>query len=210
MAAGKRAPLISPLALEAVNRGDALFDIERTINGESAERRLAVRRERCVPLVAEFEDWMRTERAKLSRHAAVAKVMDYMLNRWDGFARFLGDGRICLTNKAAERALRPLCLGRKSGLFAGSDRGGERRQRSGSHRSARPATTTSPVRGASSPASRGPCCPPPWRPQPQPLPACRVPFEAGIAGIGRAPRELLDPVRARDRSFSAPFATVRV
>ena len=123
---GKRAPPISPLALEAVTRIDALFDIERAINGETVERRLAVRRERSAPLVAELEDWMRTERARLSRHADVAKAMDYMLKRWDGFARFLDDGRICLTNNAAERALRPLCLGRKSWLFAGSDRGGER------------------------------------------------------------------------------------
>ena len=123
---GKRAPPISPLALEAVKRIDVLFDIEREINGETAERRLAVRRERSAPLVAELEDWIRTERAGLSRHAAVAKAMDYMLKRWDGFARFLDDGRICLTNNAAERALRPLCLGRKSWLFAGSDRGGAR------------------------------------------------------------------------------------
>ena len=123
---GKRAPPISPLALEAVTRIDALFDIERAINGETAGRRLAVRRERSAPLVAELEEWMRTERAGLSRHADVAKAMDYMLKRWDGFARFLDDGRICLTNNAAERALRPLCLGRKSWLFAGSDRGGER------------------------------------------------------------------------------------
>ena len=85
-----------------------------------------VRRERSVPLVAELEDWMRTERAALSRHAAVAKAMDYTLKRWDGFARFLDDGHICLTNNAAERALRPLCLGRRSWLFAGSDRGGVR------------------------------------------------------------------------------------
>ena len=69
---------------------------------------------------------MRTERAALSRHAAVAKAMDYMLKRWDGFTRFLDDGRICTTNNAAERALRPLCLGRRSWLFAGSDRGGAR------------------------------------------------------------------------------------
>ena len=123
---GKRAPPISPLALEAVTRIDAIFDIERTINGESAERRLAVRRERSTSLVAALEDWMRPERAGLSRHAAVAKAMDYMLKRWDGFARFLDDGRICLTNNAAERALRGICLGRKSWLFAGSDRGGER------------------------------------------------------------------------------------
>ena len=56
----------------------------------------------------------------------VAKAMDYMLRRWELFARFLDDGRICLTNNAAERALRPLCLGRRSWLFAGSDRGGVR------------------------------------------------------------------------------------
>ena len=123
---GKRAPPISPLALEAVRRIDALFDIERQINGEIAERRLALRRELSAPLLADLEDWMRSRRAGLSRHASVAKAIDYMLKRWDGFARFLDDGRICLTNNAAERALRPLCLGRKSWLFAGSDRGGVR------------------------------------------------------------------------------------
>ena len=69
---------------------------------------------------------MREERAKLSKHAAVAKAFDYMLKRWDGFARFLEDGRICLTNNAAERALRSLALGRRAWLFAGSDRGGDR------------------------------------------------------------------------------------
>ena len=130
IAAGKRrgrsAPPISPPALEAVTRIDAIFAIERTIRGESAERRLAERRKQGAPLVAELEDWMRTERAGLSRHAAVAKAMDYMLKRWDGFTRFLDDGRICLTNNAAERALRGIALGRKSWLFCGSDRGGER------------------------------------------------------------------------------------
>jgi len=69
---------------------------------------------------------MRAQRLKLSRHSDVAKAMDYMLKRWDTFTRFLDDGRICLTNNAAERALRGIALGRKSWLFAGSDRGGER------------------------------------------------------------------------------------
>ena len=69
---------------------------------------------------------MRTERARLSRHADNAKAMDYMLKRWPTFAHFLEDGRICLTNNAAERALRGIALGRKAWLFAGSDRGGER------------------------------------------------------------------------------------
>jgi len=112
--------------LEAVKRIDAIFDVEREINGLAADKRLAVRRERVAPLVEDLEAWMRAERARLSRHAEVAKAMDYMLKRWDAFARFLDDGRICLTNNAAERALRGVALGRKSWLFAGSDRGGER------------------------------------------------------------------------------------
>jgi hypothetical protein len=69
---------------------------------------------------------MREARGRLSRHNDVANAMDYMLRRWETFARFLGDGRICLTNNAAERALRGIALGRKAWLFAGSDRGGER------------------------------------------------------------------------------------
>ena len=69
---------------------------------------------------------MRAERAKLSRHAAIAKAIDYMLTRWPAFTRVLEDGRICLSNNAAERALRGLALGRKSWLFAGSERGAER------------------------------------------------------------------------------------
>src|SRR5277367_3349589 len=123
---GKNAPPISPIALEAVKRIDALFDIEREINGLTAEERLRARRKESAALVAGLEDWMRAERAKLSRHAAVAKAIDYMITRWGAFTRFLHDGRICLTNNAAERALRGLALGRKSWLFAGSERGAER------------------------------------------------------------------------------------
>ena len=123
---GKNAPPISPLALEAVKRIDVLFDIERGINGKAAEQRLAVRQELSAPVLADLKGWMQAERRKLSRHSPVAKAMDYMLRRWDLFARFLDDGRICLTNNAAERALRGIALGRKSWLFAGSDRGGVR------------------------------------------------------------------------------------
>ena len=122
----KDPPPISPLALEAVKRIDVLFDIERGINGESAEHRLAVRKELSAPVLAGLKDWMEAERRKLSKHSPVAKAMDYMLRRWDLFARFLDDGRICLTNNAAERALRGIALGRKSWLFCGSDRGGVR------------------------------------------------------------------------------------
>jgi transposase len=118
--------VIAPMAFEAVKRIDAIFDVEREINGRMSLERLAERALHVAPLVADLESWMRIERAKLSRHSEVAKAMDYMLKRWEAFARFLSDGRVCLTNNAAERQLRGIALGRKAWLFAGSDRGGER------------------------------------------------------------------------------------
>ncbi|HZD91275.1 MAG TPA: IS66 family transposase [Pseudolabrys sp.] len=123
---GKQAPAISPIALEAVKRIDALFDIERAINGLSAEERLRARQEQSAPLVADLEAWLRELRPGLSRSSGVIKPVDYMLKRWERFTVFLEDGRICLTNNAAERALRGFALGRKSWLFAGSDRGADR------------------------------------------------------------------------------------
>ena len=117
---------ISPIALEAVQRIDALSDIERSINGLSPDQWLAVRQEQSAPLVAALEAWMREDRRKLSRHSDVAGAIDYMLKRRASFTRFLDDGRICLTNNAAERALRGVALGRKAWLFCGSDRGGQR------------------------------------------------------------------------------------
>jgi len=123
---GRTPGVISPLALEAVRRIDALFEIERSINGQSGEQRRAIRRELSAPLVADLESWLCEQRAKLSRGNDLAKAMDYLLKRWPAFTHFLDDGRICLSNNAAERALRGIALGRKSWLFAGSDRGGQR------------------------------------------------------------------------------------
>ncbi len=116
----------APLAIEAVRRIDEIFDIERALNGLAPDARAAGRHAKVLPLVTELEQWMRGVRGQLSRHSDVAKAMDYMLKRWPAFTRFLDDGRICLTNNAAERALRGIALGRRSWLFAGSDRGGER------------------------------------------------------------------------------------
>jgi transposase len=125
-ARGDKPKPVYPLALEAVQRIDALFAIEREINGLPAAERLAVRQARSAPLVAELEAWMIATRDKLSRGHDLAKAMGYMLRRWPSFTRFLDDGRICLTNNAAERALRGIALGRKAWLFCGSDRGGQR------------------------------------------------------------------------------------
>ena len=118
--------MISPIALEAVKRIDVLFDIERAINGLSIEDRLRVRQDQSKQLVDEPGAWLREERSRLSRSASVSGPIDYILKRWDRSARFLTDGRICMTNNAAERALRGFALGRKSWLFAGSERGADR------------------------------------------------------------------------------------
>lgn len=127
---GKPAHDISPIALEAVKRIDAIFDIEREINGKDAGTRLAARHERSRLLVEGLRSWLIAERGRLSKHNGVAKAIDYFTtlkhDRWAGFTAFLDDGRICLTNNAAERALRGIALGRKSWLFAGSERGGDR------------------------------------------------------------------------------------
>lgn len=125
---GKSPKEISPIALEAVQRIDALFNIERDISGQAAGAQLAMHQQLSTPLVVDLETWLRGQRTLLSKHAKVAKAIDYLLSRdhWSGFTRFLEDGRVCLTNNAAERSLRGVALGRKSWLFVGSERGGQR------------------------------------------------------------------------------------
>ena len=125
-ARNQKPTMISPIAFEAVRKMDVIFMLERSINGLTPEQRLAARRRDIAPLVDSLIDWMKQERPKLSPHNEVAKALNYILRRIDAFTRFLDDGRICLSNNAAERALRGIALGRKSWLFAGSDRGGER------------------------------------------------------------------------------------
>lgn len=123
---GERTGMIYPIALEAVQRLDALFEIERGINGKAPEERLAGRQGLSAPLMADLHAWLTAQLAKLSRSHDLAKAINYMLRRWGAFTRFLEDGQICLTNNAAERALRCVPLGRKAWLFCGSDRGGQR------------------------------------------------------------------------------------
>jgi transposase len=114
------------IAIEAVQRIDTLFAIERAINGALGELRLAVRGERSRPLVTELESWPHAQCARLSAKSAVANGVDYGLRRWTALTRFLDDGRVCLSNNAAERALRGIAVGRNNWTFGGSDQGGER------------------------------------------------------------------------------------
>jgi transposase len=116
----------APIAIEAVKRIDALFEIERDINGSPADERQRVRDRQSRPLLDDLHAWLRGERTKLSAKSETAKAIDYALKRWTALARFLDDGRLCMSNNAAERALRGIAVGRHNWTFAGSDEGGRR------------------------------------------------------------------------------------
>ena len=116
----------APIAAEAVARIDALFAIERELNGLVPQQRVDVRTERSWPLVIELESWLREQHTKVSKNSETGKAIDYSLKRWTALTRFLDDGRLCMSNNAAERELRAVAVGRKNWTFAGSDEGGRR------------------------------------------------------------------------------------
>jgi len=116
----------SPLALEALQRIAALYAIETTICGQSPDARLAARQTQSAALFAELRTWLDKSLARIPGKSELAGAIRYTLTRWQALTLVLRDGRACLDNNAAERAVRPMCLGRKNWLFAGSDAGGER------------------------------------------------------------------------------------
>jgi transposase len=116
----------SPLANDALQRIAGLYAIEATIRGSTADARLAVRAQQSAPLFADLRGWMEKTLPRLSGKSDLAGAIRYSLSRWDALSLVLRDGRVCLDNNAAERAMRPIPLGRKNWLFAGSDAGGER------------------------------------------------------------------------------------
>src|SRR5260370_1889098 len=111
----------APIAIEAVARIDALFEIERDINGKPPPERQRVRAEHSRPLVAELKIWLHAQHAKLSAHSETAQAIRYSLNRSSGLVRFLDDRRLCMTNNAAERELRCAAVGRPNSTAPGSD-----------------------------------------------------------------------------------------
>jgi transposase len=116
----------SPIARQALEKIGAIFAIEREINGQKAELRRAARQARSAPLVADLKAYLETSLGRISRKSDLAGAIRYSLNRWEALCRFLDDGRLEMTNNAAERAIRPLTLGRRNWTFLGSDSGGER------------------------------------------------------------------------------------
>jgi transposase len=116
----------SPAAQLLLNRIAELFALEAEIRGRTPEQRLAVRAERAAPLLARIKTDFETTLAQVSGKSALAMALRYALSRWDALCRYATDGRLDICNNAAERAIRPLAIGRKNWLFAGSDAGGER------------------------------------------------------------------------------------
>jgi transposase len=116
----------SPQSSEGLQRIAALYAIEAMIRGEPADVRLRIRTERSAPLFAQFRTWLDTTLSRVSGKSEMAKAIRYALARWDALTLALRDGRVCIDNNAAERSMRPMTLGRKNWLFAGSDSGGER------------------------------------------------------------------------------------
>ena len=116
----------APIASEAVARIDALFAVERESNGLAPPQRVGVRTERSRPLVVALETWLREQRGRVSKNSDTGKAIEYSLKRWAALTRFLDDGRLCMTNNAAERELRAIAVGRRNWTFAGSDEGGRR------------------------------------------------------------------------------------
>ncbi|MHB8812128.1 MAG: IS66 family transposase [Steroidobacteraceae bacterium] len=116
----------SPTAKEALDRIGLLYGIEEAIRGAPAEVRLAVRQKHAVPMLEELHAWMVKVRTEVENGSALAKALNYALNRWDVLSRYTQNGHLEIDNNTAERSVRGACVGKKNYLFFGSDSGGER------------------------------------------------------------------------------------
>lgn len=115
----------SPLACQALNYIQALYQVEDLILGKPPDERRHVRQARAGPILDELQHWLQATLTQVSRKSELAKAIRYALGRWQALIRYRDDGELEIDNNAAERALRGVALGRKNYLFAGSDRGGE-------------------------------------------------------------------------------------
>ena len=115
----------SEIAHEALERIGQLYDIERKIAGKPADIRRAIRQELSRPKLEALHSWAEKQLTRISTKGDLAKAFRYALGRWHAFSLFIDDGRVAIDNNAAERAVRPICLGKKNWLFAGSETGAE-------------------------------------------------------------------------------------
>jgi transposase len=114
----------SPVAAEGLRRIAELYAIEAEIRGKCPEDRLAARKERSAPLVADFRQWLTQMRSQISVKSRLGEKLTYIHRHWDGLSLFLSDGRLEMDTNPVENRIRPLVLTRKNALFAGHDEGG--------------------------------------------------------------------------------------
>lgn len=117
---------LSPIAEEALARIGTLYDIEDRIRGMLPDERRALRQQHAKPILADLKVWIEGVQQTLPQKQKLAEAMRYALSRWTALSVYIDDGRVEIDNNIAERAMRPLGIGRKNWLFAGSDKGGER------------------------------------------------------------------------------------
>ncbi len=115
----------SPIAREALDRIGKLYDVERTIKGKTKDQRRALRNTKSRPLTESLKTWLEARLKELPEKFELTSAINYGLSKWDAFTLFLDDPAVAIDNNIAERAMRPLCVGRKNWMFAGSDRGAE-------------------------------------------------------------------------------------
>lgn len=115
----------SPVAAEAIKRIGELYKVERRIRGQAPGYRQAQRQEHSRAHIDALREWMRAQLRCVSGKSPLGVAFKYGLVRWESFERFIDDGRLEIDNNTAERSIRPLVLGRRNYLFAGSDAGGE-------------------------------------------------------------------------------------
>ena len=116
----------SPIALDALHQIAALFAVESHIRGKPPDRRAVTRRDHAQPLLERLKQFLETELLRISGKSSLAEAIRYTLSRWTALIRYVTDGRLEISNNAAERAMKPPVLGRKNYLFCGSDAGGQR------------------------------------------------------------------------------------
>jgi transposase len=116
----------SPIAKEALDKIGVLFDIERPIAGAPPDHRKSVRQRLAKPRIEQLATWFDDQLQKTPGKSDLARAIRYARSRWDAPTRYLDDGRLEISNNAAENQIRPLALGRKNWLFSGSDAGGQR------------------------------------------------------------------------------------
>ena len=103
-----------------------LYVVEKEIKGQLPAHRASVRQARAGPIVAELKEQLRSTLSRIPRKMPLAQAIHYALVRWEALTRYIDDGVLEIDNNPIEREIRPIALGRKNYMFAGSDAGGER------------------------------------------------------------------------------------